>query len=63
MLVNYIRQYNVEHGVPNADAYNITMYLMAGFLLIGFFCNIFIRPVHERHYMERDDYGAMAPAE
>ncbi|MDE2051281.1 MAG: OFA family MFS transporter [Gammaproteobacteria bacterium] len=51
VLVNYIRAYEIAHGVPKADAYNVTMYLMATLLVIGFFCNLFIRPVHERHHM------------
>src|SRR6516225_2471842 len=32
VLVNYIREYNVTHGVPKAQAYNVTMYIMAGLL-------------------------------
>ena len=36
VLVNYIREYQIEHGAPAAQAYNITMYLMAGLLVIGF---------------------------
>ncbi|MFZ0501067.1 MAG: OFA family MFS transporter [Steroidobacteraceae bacterium] len=51
VLVNYIRQYEIAHGVVAANAYNATMYLMAALLVVGFFCNLFIRPVHERHYM------------
>jgi MFS family permease len=51
VLVNYIRQYNVEHGVPKADAYNTTMYIMAGLLVVGFICNALIRPVHSKHHM------------
>ncbi len=39
VLVNYIREYNVTHGVPKAQAYNVTMYIMAGLLVIGFICN------------------------
>ena len=54
VLVNYIREYNLAHGVPKADAYNITMYLMAGLLVVGFFCNLFIRPVDERHHMTKE---------
>ena len=30
VLVNYIRQYNVDHGVPAAQAYNTTMYIDGG---------------------------------
>jgi hypothetical protein len=49
VLVNYIREYEIAHGVAKADAYTITMYIMAGLLVIGFFCNLFVQPVHERH--------------
>src|SRR6201997_1468209 len=39
VLVNYIREYNVEHGVAKAQAYNVTMYLMAGLFIFGFIAN------------------------
>jgi MFS family permease len=51
VLVNYIREYQIESGVPKAQAYNVTMYVMAGLLVIGFVCNLFIKAVHERHHM------------
>ena len=41
VLVNYIREYKSTHGVPKAQAYNTTMYIMAGLLVIGFICNFF----------------------
>jgi len=50
-LVNYIREYQIGHGVPKADAYNVTMYVMVGLLVVGFFCNLAMRPLAERHYM------------
>jgi MFS family permease len=62
VLVNYIRAYEIAHGVPKADAYNLTMYLMAGLLVIGFFCNLFITPVHERHHMPAAKSEAMLGA-
>jgi len=52
VLVNYIRQYQVDHHVPKADAYSETMYVMAALLLVGLVCNLLIRPVHDRHYLE-----------
>jgi MFS family permease len=52
VLVNYIRQYNVDHGVPPAQAYNTTMYIMAGLLIVGFICNVFVKAVDERHHMK-----------
>jgi MFS family permease len=45
VLVNYIREYQVDHQVPKADAYTTTMYIMAGLLVIGLFCNLAVRPV------------------
>ncbi|XSG81883.1 MAG: L-lactate MFS transporter [Methyloligella sp. ZOD6] len=50
VLVNYIREYQIESGVPKADAYNITMYIMAGLLFVGFLCNLMMHAVHERHH-------------
>jgi hypothetical protein len=54
VLVNYIREYQINHGVPKTQAYNATMYIMAGRLVIGFICNYMIKAVHERHYMKQD---------
>jgi MFS family permease len=51
VLVNYIREYQIQHGVPAAQAYNVTMYLLAALLVAGFFCNLAIRPVADRWYM------------
>jgi MFS family permease len=50
-LVNYIRAYELAHGVASASAYNVTMYVMATLLVIGFLCNLFITAVNERHHM------------
>ncbi len=51
VLIGYIREYQIERGIPAAQAYNITMYLLAGLLVVGFFCNLAVRPVAERWYM------------
>jgi MFS family permease len=60
VLVNYIREYNVTHGVPKAQAYNITMYIMAGLLVIGFICNLLVKAVHSRFHMKPDQEAEMA---
>jgi MFS family permease len=44
VLVNYIREYQIAHKVPNAEAYTTTMYIMAGLLVIGLICNLCVRP-------------------
>jgi MFS family permease len=60
VLVNYIREYNITHGVPKAQAYNVTMYIMAGLLVIGFICNLFVKAVHRRFHMHPDHEAEMA---
>jgi MFS family permease len=51
VLVNYIRQYQIDHGVSKADAYTLTMYIMAGLLFVGFLCNLMMKAVGEHHHM------------
>jgi MFS family permease len=51
VLVNYIRQYQLDSGVPKAQAYNVTMYIMAGLLVVGFIANFMIQAVDDRHHM------------
>ncbi|WP_425354557.1 L-lactate MFS transporter [Jiella sonneratiae] len=53
-LVNYIRDYQINAGVPKADAYTVTMYIMAGLLAVGFVLNFLMSPVDERHHMEAE---------
>jgi MFS family permease len=45
VLVNYIREYQIGHGVSKADAYTVTMYIMAALLLVGFVCNLLVYPI------------------
>jgi hypothetical protein len=61
-LVNYIRDYQIEHGSPHAEAYTFTMYVLAGLLAIGFVCNLMIQPVAKKHYMTRAQIAAVDAA-
>ncbi len=63
VLVNYIREYNVTHGVPKAQAYNTTMYIMAGLLVIGFICNLLVKAVHHRFHMHPEHEAEQAQIE
>ena len=58
VLVNYIREFQIERGVPNQDAYNVTMYVLASLLLLGFTCNLLMRPVAQRYYMTEAELEA-----
>ena len=51
VLVNYIREYQLAHGVPKAQVYDITMYILAGMLVLGFICNLLVRPVADKDFM------------
>lgn len=59
VLVNYIREYQIGQGVAKAEAYNVTMYIMAAILVLGFICNLLIKPVHEKHHMKHDEFDEL----
>jgi MFS family permease len=58
VLVNYIREYQIGHGVPNAQAYNTTMYILAGLLVVGFMLNLAVRPVNPKYFMSEEELAA-----
>jgi MFS family permease len=43
VLVNYIREAQINSNVPKAEAYTVVMYLMAALLVVGFICNLLVR--------------------
>ena len=47
VVVNYIREFQLKRGVAAADSYSVTMYVMAGLLVVGFVCNALVRPVRD----------------
>jgi len=59
ILVNYIREFQISRGIPAAAAYNVTMYVLASLLVVGFFCNLAMKPVSEENFMSDADLGAM----
>ncbi len=59
VLVNYIRQYQIDQGIAKAEAYNTTLYIMAAILGVGLICNLLIRPVHEKHHIKHDEFDEL----
>ncbi len=51
VVVNYMRDYQLSIGLPRAQVYNQTMYILTGMLLVGFICNLMIRPVDDKWFM------------
>ncbi len=55
VLVNYIREFQIKQGIPEHSVYNFTLYILAGLLLVGFVCNLLVRPVSEKYYMTPEE--------
>ena len=62
VLVSQIRQYQIDHGVPKAQAYNITMYIMAGLLADRPDLQLDDQAVHPRFHMKPDHEAERAQA-
>ncbi len=50
VLVDNIREFQIDRGLPKAQAYSTTMYIMCGLLLIGLICNLRVRAVDPSHH-------------
>jgi MFS family permease len=55
VLVNYIREFQIDKGLPLAQVYNTTMYVLASLLVLGLLCNLAMKHVAENHYMTKED--------
>jgi MFS family permease len=51
VVVNYMRDYQLSLGIPRAQVYNQTMYILVGMLVVGLICNLMIRPVADKWFM------------
>ena len=58
VIVNYLREYQLDHGVPRAQVYDITAYILCGILVLGFICNWLVKPVDESKYMSESQLEA-----
>ncbi|HTS83921.1 MAG TPA: OFA family MFS transporter [Usitatibacter sp.] len=55
VLIANVRELQINAGVPKNLVYDRTLYILAGLLLVGFLCNLFIKPVDEKHYMSDEE--------
>jgi MFS family permease len=58
VIVNYLREYQLNHGVPRAQVYDITAYILCGLLVVGFILNWMVRPVDDKHFMTEEELGS-----
>jgi MFS family permease len=59
LLVAYIRDAQLAAGVDRALAYDRTLYILAGLLVVGLICNALIRPVLAKWFMREEDVAAL----
>ena len=57
-LVTYLSTYEKAKGVPRSESYNVTLYIMAGILLLGLVCNLFVRQVDAKHNLNESKPSA-----
>ena len=55
VIVNYMREYQLALGIPREQVYNQTMTVLAGMLMLGLLCNLLIRPVADRWFMNESE--------
>jgi MFS family permease len=55
VVVNYMREYQLGLGLPREQVYNQTMYILVGMLVVGFVCNLLVRPLNPKWFMTPDE--------
>jgi MFS family permease len=55
VIVNYMREYQLDLGIPREQVYNQTMTVLAAMLVVGLACNLLIRPVADKWFMSESE--------
>ena len=59
VVVNYIREAQINAGVPRGQVYDFTMYILAGMLVVGLIANLLVRPLSDKWFMDEDEVQAI----
>ncbi len=57
-VVTYMRDYQLDLGIPKAQVYNQTMYILVAMLVIGLICNLLIRPLDPKWFMTEEELNS-----
>jgi len=60
--VNYIREFQLQAGVPRDQLYNSTMYILCAMLVAGLICNYMIKPVDPKWNMSAEEVARLQAA-
>jgi MFS family permease len=62
VLVSYMREAAISAGIPRSSVYDVTLYLLAGLLVIGLIANLLVRPVAHKWLMSDAEVSAIQGA-
>jgi MFS family permease len=62
VVVNYIREFEISAGVPRDHVYDVTMYILAGMLVVGFVCNYLVKPLAAKWFMKPEEVAKLQAA-
>lgn len=62
VVVNYIREAQLAAGIPQAQVYDFTLYILAGMLVLGFVANFLVRPVNPKWHMSDEEVASLQAA-
>lgn len=55
VVVNYMREYQISLGLSVDKVYNQSMYILVGFLVIGFIANMLVKPLDDKWFMTPEE--------
>ena len=56
LLFTKLGDYQTARHIPAAQQYTLPLHIMAGLLVLGFVCNLLVRPVTSVHYAPEDQF-------
>jgi MFS family permease len=62
VVVNYIREFQLQAGVPRDQLYNTTMYILCAMLVAGLICNYLVKPVDPKWHMSKEEVAKLQNA-
>jgi MFS family permease len=62
VVVNYIREAQINAGVPRASLYDGTLYILSGMLVAGLIANLLVRPLAAKWFMTPAELAAVQVA-
>jgi MFS family permease len=59
VVVNYIREFQINAGIPREQVYDFTMYILAGMLVLGLIANSRVKPLADKWFMSDAEVAAL----